>query len=127
MPLDIYQRRKELNLTLEDVGKAVGVRKSTVKKWESGYIKHMRRDKIKGLAEVLRVSPMDILYAEFNRVPSSHPAIHATKALTDMYNRFLNSAFKASHKKTSMVICTDNKFIFIDETDKCFEKIMEIL
>lgn len=34
----IYNRRKELGLTLEEVGKAVGVSKSTVKKWENGFI-----------------------------------------------------------------------------------------
>ena len=38
----IYDRRKELGLTLEEVGNAVGVSKSTVKKWENGlhYIRY---------------------------------------------------------------------------------------
>ena len=53
----IYNRRKELGLTLEQVGDAVGVGKSTVRKWENGMIKNMRRDKIKKLSEVLHVSP----------------------------------------------------------------------
>ena len=35
----LESRRKELGLTMEDVAKKVGVSKSTVKKWESGYIK----------------------------------------------------------------------------------------
>lgn len=42
----IYNRRKELGLTLEEVGNAVGVSKSTVKKWENGFISNMRRDKM---------------------------------------------------------------------------------
>ena len=46
----INQRRTELKLTLEQVGQAVGVGKSTVKKWEDGYISNMRRDKIALLA-----------------------------------------------------------------------------
>lgn len=50
-------RRKQLGLTLEDVGKAVGVTKSTVRKWETGLIANMRRDKIQKLAEVLQISP----------------------------------------------------------------------
>ena len=33
----IKNRRLELNLTLEEVGKHVGVSKSTVKKWEDGF------------------------------------------------------------------------------------------
>lgn len=53
----IKQRRKELNLTLEEVGKKVGVGKSTVKKWESGYIANMKRDKIALLAEALQINP----------------------------------------------------------------------
>ncbi len=64
MPLNIYTRRKELGLTLEDIAKAVGVSKGTVKKWESGYIKNMRRDKIISLAKILDVSPIQILEIE---------------------------------------------------------------
>ena len=54
----IHYRRKELGLTLEDVGKAVGVGKSTVKKWESGDIANMRRDKIALLSKILQTSPI---------------------------------------------------------------------
>jgi len=57
----LYERRKELGLTLEDVGNIVGVTKSTVKKWESGYIENMRRDKIALLAKALKVSPLYIM------------------------------------------------------------------
>lgn len=49
--------RLSLGLTLEDVGKAVGVGKSTVRKWESGDIKNMRRDKIASLAAILQTTP----------------------------------------------------------------------
>jgi len=54
-------RRNSLNLTLEEVGNAVGVGKSTVRKWENGEIENMKRDKIEKLSKVLKVSPMDIL------------------------------------------------------------------
>lgn len=53
----IETRRKELNLTLEEIGNATGVGKSTVKKWESGFIANMGRDKIRQLALILEVSP----------------------------------------------------------------------
>ncbi len=39
----IKNRRLELGLTLEEVGKMVGVGKSTVMKWETGYIENMKR------------------------------------------------------------------------------------
>lgn len=57
----IKERRKELGLTLEQIGDYVGVGKSTVKKWESGAIKNMRRDKIIKLSQILKVSPLDIM------------------------------------------------------------------
>lgn len=57
----IYSRRKELGLTLEDVGNFVGVSKSTVKKWESGYISNMRRDKIALLAKILKIEPTKLI------------------------------------------------------------------
>lgn len=55
---DIKSRRKELGLTLEQVGDMVGVGKSTVRKWEQGMIENMRRDKISLLASALKISPL---------------------------------------------------------------------
>ena len=57
----IYNRRKELGLTLEEIGNATGVSKSTVKKWENGFIANMRRDKIEKLAKILQISPIVLL------------------------------------------------------------------
>ena len=57
----IKQRREELGLTLEEVGNIVGVGKSTVRKWETGDIANMRRDKIAKLAVALRTSPAYLL------------------------------------------------------------------
>jgi len=54
-------RRKELGMTLEDVGQAVGVGRSTVLRWEKGMIKNMRRDKIAELAKVLQMSPLEFI------------------------------------------------------------------
>lgn len=57
----IRNRRLELNLTLEEVGKSVGVGKSTVRKWENGMIENMGRDKIALLAKALQISPLTLL------------------------------------------------------------------
>lgn len=53
----IRAQRKTLGLTLEEVGSAVGVGKSTVRKWENGDIANMKRDKIALLANVLKLPP----------------------------------------------------------------------
>ena len=58
---DMAQRIKDLrtsqHLTLEQVANEVGVGKSTVRKWETGMIVNMRRDKIASLAKALHTSP----------------------------------------------------------------------
>lgn len=53
----IKSLRLEQGLTLEEVGKLVGVGKSTVRKWETGAIANMRRDKIAKLAAALHTTP----------------------------------------------------------------------
>lgn len=57
----INKRRTELGLTLEEVGNAVGVSKSTVKKWEDGFISNMKRDKIAELAKILQLNPVSLI------------------------------------------------------------------
>lgn len=53
----IYNQRRKLGYTLEDVGKAVGVTKGTVLRWENGAIHNMKRDKIESLARFLQLDP----------------------------------------------------------------------
>lgn len=60
----INKRRNELGLTLEEVGNAVGVSKSTVKKWENGFISNMKRDKISELAKILKLNPVSLITGE---------------------------------------------------------------
>lgn len=60
----INKKRTELHLTLEEVGNAVGVSKSTVKKWEDGFISNMKRDKISELAKVLNLNPVSLITGE---------------------------------------------------------------
>ena len=57
----ISNRRKELGLTLEQVGNHCGVGKSTVRKWETGMIKNVGRDKLALLASVLQLNPVDLI------------------------------------------------------------------
>lgn len=57
----IKQLRLQNNMTLEELGQRVGVGKSTVRKWETGAIANMRRDKIAKLAEALGTTVMDIM------------------------------------------------------------------
>lgn len=53
----IRDLRAKHGLTLEQVAQQVGVGRSTVRKWETGIIENMRRDKIAKLAAALHTTP----------------------------------------------------------------------
>jgi len=57
----LKDRRNELSLTQRQVANQVGVTKATVLRWKSDDIDKMRRDKITGLANALRVSLLLIM------------------------------------------------------------------
>ena len=72
--------RQDRGLTLEQVADVVGVGKSTVRKWETGMIANMRRDKISLLAKALGTTPaflmgwddnIDIQLMKENKSPSN--------------------------------------------------------
>ena len=52
----IHYLRTKLRLTLHELGDKVGVGASTVRKWETGYIKSLRTDKMQKLAGALDTS-----------------------------------------------------------------------
>lgn len=53
----INKLRIEKGMTLEELGDMVGVGKSTVRKWETGAIANMKRDKILRVSEALNTTP----------------------------------------------------------------------
>lgn len=57
LSIKIRQLRMEQDMTLEQVAVIVGVGKSTVRKWETGMIANMKRDKIALLAKALSTTP----------------------------------------------------------------------
>ena len=52
----LKQRRKELSLTQRQIAQEVGVTETTVSRWEFGDIDNMRRDKIAGSANALKLA-----------------------------------------------------------------------
>lgn len=85
----IRYRRKELGLTMKDVGDACSVSEATVSRWESGEIENMRRDKIQALANILRLDPSVIMgwkEVEFP-VPLENPLEKEEQELVEAYRR----------------------------------------
>lgn len=59
--LRIKQRRAELNLSLQDVADMTGLSKSTLQRYESGYIRNIPLQKLGVLADALQTNPDFIL------------------------------------------------------------------
>lgn len=57
----IKELRIEHKYTMESLAEKIGVSKSTIAKWENGYVENMRQDNIMKLAEVFDVPPTYIL------------------------------------------------------------------
>ena len=82
MARKIKQLRQDQGLTLEQVAKVVGVGKSTVRKWETGMIANMKRDKIAALAKALHTTPAYLMGWE--KKVEENPVGEANK-LADWY------------------------------------------
>ncbi len=90
----IKELRQERGLTLEQVAQVVGVGKSTVRKWETGMIANMKRDKIADLARALGTTPaylMGWVDAQKDEEPITSPTkeelSEGEKALLELFNR----------------------------------------
>ncbi len=84
----IKMLRKEKGLTLEQVASIVGVGKSTVRKWETGMIANMKRDKIAALAKALGTTPAYLMgweEKEKNLSPSEEHLTEGEKIWLDLY------------------------------------------
>lgn len=78
----IRDLRAQHGLTLEQVAQQVGVGKSTVRKWETGFIENMRRDKIAKLAAALHTTPAYLMGWSDNSTPSTITVLPTQFALT---------------------------------------------
>lgn len=84
--------RQEKGLTLEQVAEVVGVGKSTVRKWETGMIANMRRDKIADLAKALGTTPAYLMgwkeeNAEKQNYPREPQLTEVEKLMLELFRR----------------------------------------
>ena len=83
--------RQERGLTLEQVADVVGVGKSTVRKWETGMIANMKRDKIAALAKALGTTPAYLMgwkeAEEKNNSPSEPVLTEGEQMLLNLFRQ----------------------------------------
>ena len=94
MENELSRKIKELRLsrdmTLEQVATIVGVGKSTVRKWETGMIANMKRDKIALLAKALGTTPAYLMGWKENepKISPEEPKLtEGEKALLELFRR----------------------------------------
>lgn len=92
MTNELSRKIKELRLkrgmTLEQVGDIVGVGKSTVRKWETGMIANMKRDKIASLAKALGTTPAYLMgWSDKTNSPEYNNLSEGEKMWLELYHR----------------------------------------
>ena len=89
MAIRIKELRQAKGLTLEQVANVVGVGKSTVRKWETGMIANMKRDKIASLAKALGTTPAYLMgWKEESPSPSKETDLsEGEKALLELFRQ----------------------------------------
>ena len=89
MSIKIKQLRLERGMTLEQVAVIVGVGKSTVRKWETGMIANMKRDKIALLARALSTTPAYLMgWKEESTTPIVEPQVtESEQMLLDLFRK----------------------------------------
>lgn len=91
MPENMAERiknlRKEKGMTLEEVATKVGVGKSTVRKWETGMIANMRRDKIASLANALGTTPEYLMGWNEKNAPDEFVLTEGEKKLILLFRK----------------------------------------
>lgn len=89
----IKELRLQRKMTLEQVGEIVGVGKSTVRKWETGMIANMKRDKIALLAKALGTTPAYLMGWKDEK--TNPPEIsEGEKVLLDLFRKLPDDAQK---------------------------------
>ena len=88
MAQKIKNLRAEKGLTLEQVANIVGVGKSTVRKWETGMIANMKRDKIASLAKALGTTPEYLMgWDEKENSPSELQLTEGEKMMLELFRK----------------------------------------
>ena len=79
------KRIKDLRIahgyTMESLANIVGVSKSTVAKWENGYVSNMRQDKVAVLSKLYNVSPAYIMGYELEKKETDSPKVLGIRPL----------------------------------------------
>ncbi|NFN17867.1 helix-turn-helix transcriptional regulator [Clostridium botulinum] len=105
----IQERRKELKLTLQEVGDIVGVASSTIQRYEKGLIAKMKLPVIESIAKAINVNPVWLIRKDAKKETELADFEFINKINTEKVKNTLTFNNKE---------CFDKKNIFIQYFDK---------
>lgn len=83
----IYQKRKELGLTMEELGNKLGVNKTAVNKWEKGIVKNIKQSTIKEMADIFGCSPSWLMGFDNVQKKDIPDYVPGTVEMIDLFSR----------------------------------------
>ena len=63
--LYLQRRRRDLNITQDQMAEFLGYEKNTISRWENGKVTKIKKETLLKIAEILKVDLMDILTAKW--------------------------------------------------------------
>lgn len=96
----LNQLREEKKLTLEEVGKRIGISKQTMYKYENGIVTNIPSDRIEKLAQIYQVSPAYIMGWEEKEDPVIIKFKRLPEELKDNVEDYMDFV-ASSHSKTT--------------------------
>lgn len=63
--------RIEKRMTQEELGKAIGVQKSAIAKYENGRVVNIKRSTLKKISDILDIPPIELIYEGKKNNPTS--------------------------------------------------------
>lgn len=81
------ERREELNMSYQVLSEKVGISKSTLQRYETGFIKNMPVDKLEDIARALNVSPAYLMGWESDKTATVAAHFDGNEYTEDQLNR----------------------------------------
>ncbi|WP_195376745.1 helix-turn-helix domain-containing protein [Anaerotruncus rubiinfantis] len=97
----IKARRKELDLTLQNIADEIGVAKSTIQRYENGNIETIKLPVVEAIARILKVNPSYLLGKTDNKELVTTEGDELQEYLEELKNRSeMRMLFKLSKEAT---------------------------
>lgn len=88
--------RQEKQMTQEELGAMLGVKRAAVQKWECGRVQNLKRETIQKLSEIFNVSPVSFIEISSDSFHPSNVQSTAREAIviTDKYEKSLINNYR---------------------------------